>query len=112
MVHLDSTKTNKMIATETKKKTTIHTSIGANPTLEKNIPENQVWIDDAFYVIKTRFGLHTSVLKEPILGAHFITGLEEKDVIEVTRWHLKALQDGSLDDNTKVVNDGKVGGKL
>ena len=109
---MDSTKTNKMIATETTKKTTIYTSLGPNPTIEKNIAEDQVWIDNAFYVIKTRFGMHTSVLKEPILGAHFLTSLEEKDVIEMTRWHLKALQDGSLDDNTKVVNSGVVSGKL
>ena len=109
---MDSTKTNKMIATETTKKTTIHTSLGPNPTIEKDIPEDQVWIDNAFYVVKTRFGMHTSVLKEPILGAHFLTSLEEKDVIEMTRWHLKALQDGSLDDNSKVINSGVVGGKL
>ena len=56
--------------------------------------------------------MHTSVLKEPILGAHFLTSIEEKDVIEMTRCHLKALQDGSLDDKTKVVNSGVVGGKL
>ena len=109
---MDLTKIKKMIATETEKKTTIYTSLGPNPSIEKNIPEDQVWIDDAFYVIKTRFGMHTSILKEPILGAHFLTSIEEKDVIEMTRWHLKALQDGSLDDKTKVVNSGVVGGKL
>ena len=96
---------------QTKKKATIHDSLGTNPVIEKNIPEDVEWIDDAFYVIKTRFGLHTSVLKDP-LGAHFITGLHEKDVIEVTRWHLKCLQDGSLDDVSRVVNSGVVGGKL
>ena len=96
---------------QTKKKATIHDSLGANPVIEKNIPEDVEWIDDAFYVIKTRFGLHTSVLKDP-LGAHFITGLHEKDVIGMTRWHLKCLQDGSLDDTTRVVNSGVVGGKL
>lgn len=93
------------------KKATIHDSLGANPTTEKNIPEDVEWIDDAFYIIKTRFGMHTSVLKYP-LGSHFITGLHEKDVIHMTRWHLKCLQDGSLDDTTRVVNSGVVGGKL
>ena len=96
---------------QTKKKATIHNSLGANPVIEKNIPEDVEWIDDAFYVIKTRFGLHTSVLKDP-LGAHFITGLHEKDVIHMTRWHLKSLQDGSIDDASRVVNSGVVGGKL
>ena len=94
------------------KKPTIRTSLGDNPTIEKEIPENVEWIDDAFYIIKTRFGMHTSVLKEPILGAHFITGLEEKTVIEVTRWHLKCSQEGTLEDHSSVVNSGVVGGKL
>ena len=93
----------------TKKKTTIETSLGG--TVEKNIPEDVVWIDDAFYIKKTRFGLHVSILKEP-LGAHFLTGLHEKDVIHMTRWHLKCLQDGTIDDYTRVVNSGVVGGKL
>ena len=96
---------------QAKKKATIHDSLGTNPVIEKNIPEDVEWIDDAFYIKKTRFGLHTSVLKDP-LGAHFLTGLHEKDVIGMTRWHLKCLQDGSLDETTRVVNSGVVGGKL
>ena len=36
----------------------------------------------------------------------------EKGVIEMTRWHLKCLQDGTLQDYTRVVNTGIVGGKL
>ena len=80
-------------------------------TVEKNIPEDVVWIDDAFYIKKTRFGLYTSILKEP-LGQHFITGATEEGVIKTTRWHLKCLQDGTLQDYTRVVNSGVVGGKL
>ena len=80
-------------------------------TVEKNIPENVEWIDDAFYIKKTRFGLFTSILKEP-LGQHFITGATEEGVIKVTRWHLKCLQDGTSQDYTRVVNSGVVGGKL
>ena len=38
-------------------------------TVEKNIPENAEWIDDAFYIKKTRFGLYTSILKEPSWSA-------------------------------------------
>lgn len=98
---------------ETKeKKTTLATSLGSNPTIEKNIPEDVVWIDDCFYIKKTRFGLFTSILKEPILGVHFITGGTEEGVLEVTRWHLKSLQDDTLDDHSRIVNSGVVGGKL
>ena len=87
------------------------TSLGPNPTVEKDIPEDVVWIDDAFYIKKTRFGLFTSVLKEP-LGYHFLTGATEDGVITMSRWHLKCLQDGTLDEVSKVVNSGVVGGKL
>ena len=82
-----------------KNKTTLATSLGSNPTIEKNIPEDVIWIDDAFYVKKTRYGLYTSVLKEPH-GANFLTGATEEGVATITRWHLKCLQDGTLDDHT------------
>ena len=91
------------------KKTTLSTSFGG--TVEKDIPENVEWIDDAFYIKKTRFGLFTSILKKP-LGQHFITGATEDGVIIMSRWHLMCLQEGTLDDYTKVINSGVVGGKL
>ena len=97
----------KMIETVTKSK--LSDSFGG--TVENNIPEDVEWIDDAFYIKKTRFGLYTSILRNP-LGQHFITGATEDGVINMTRWHLKSIQDGSLDDYTRVVNSGVVGGKL
>lgn len=94
---------------------TIHRSLretlGHNNTIEKNIPSDVVWYDDAFYIKKTRFGLYTSILKNP-LGAHFLTGGTEEGVINMSRWHLKCIQDGTLGDYTRVVNNGIVGGKL
>lgn len=86
-------------------------TLGPNNTIEKNIPEDVVWIDDAFYIKKTRFGLYTSILKKP-LGAHFLTGGTYDGVLNMSRWHLKSIQDGTLKDNTRVVNSGVVGGKL
>ena len=80
-------------------------------TVEKNIPENVVWIDDAFYVKETRYGLFISVLKEP-LGQHFLTGATKDGVINMSRWHLMCLQEGTLQDYSSVVNSGVVGGKL
>ena len=97
-----------MIQTTTDKPK-LSTSFGG--TVEKNIPEDVVWIDDAFYIKKTRFGLYTSILKEP-LGQHFITGAAEDGVITISRWHLMSLQEGTLQDHTRVVNSGVVGGKL
>ncbi len=93
-----------------KKRAVLATSL-APDSVEKNIPADVVWIDDAFYIKKTRFGLYMSILKEPY-GARFLTGATEKGVIEMTRWHLKCLQDGTLQDYTRVVNSGVVGGKL
>lgn len=85
------------------------TSFGG--TVEKDIPDNVEWIDDAFYIKKTRFGLYTSILRNP-LGQHFITGATKEGVITMSRWHLKCIQDGSLQDYTRIVNSGVVGGKL
>ena len=86
-------------------------SVSLGGTIEKDIPADVEWIDDAFYIKKTRFGLYTSILKDP-LGAHFITGATSEGVLTVSRWHLKCLQEGTLDEYTRVVNSGVVGGKL
>lgn len=93
------------------KKLTLASTLGPNNTIEKNIPDDVVWIDDAFYVKKSIFGLFTSILKEP-LGAHFLTGATEDGVVQMSRWHLKCLQDGTLQNYTRVVNSGVVSGKL
>ena len=71
--------TKKTMIQTTTSKPKLSTSLGG--TVEKNIPEDVVWIDDAFYIKKTRFGLHTSILKEPY-GAHFITGMQYEDVLK------------------------------
>ncbi|MAR18440.1 MAG: hypothetical protein CML44_03610 [Rhodobacteraceae bacterium] len=97
--------------TDQQPKTTLRDSLGPNNTVESNIPEDVTWIDDAFYIKHTRFGLFTSILKEP-LGAHFLTGATEDGVTEMTRWHLKCLQDGTLHQYSRVVNSGVVSGKL
>ena len=94
---------------DTKRKPRLEDSFGG--TIEKDIPEDVKWIDDAFYIKKTRFGLYTSILKNP-LGQHFITGLTEEGVITISRWHLMCLQDGTLGDYTSVIGSGVVGGKL
>ena len=80
-------------------------------TIEKDIPEDVEWVDDAFYIKETRFGLFTSIMREP-LGQHFITGATYDAVLTMSRWHLKCLQEGTLQDYTRVVNSGVVGGKL
>lgn len=72
------------------------------------IPEGVELIDDAFYVTETRF-MWKSVLKD---GKDFLFGLDRETVLEMSRWHLKCLQEGTLDDYTRVVNNGVVGGKL
>jgi hypothetical protein len=41
------------------RKTKLSDSFGG--TIEKNIPEDVEWIDEAFYIKKTRFGLFTSI---------------------------------------------------
>ena len=41
-------------------------SVSLGGTIEKDIPADVEWIDDAFYIKKTRFGLYTSILKDPL----------------------------------------------
>ena len=67
------------------------------------------WIDDAFYVEKTRF-MWKSVRKDT--GKDFLFGITEESVIRMSRWYLKCEQEGTLHLYTKVVNSGVVGGKL
>ena len=89
--------------------TDLKTTLGG--TVEKIIPPDVEWIDDAFYIKETRFGLFTCILKQP-LGAHFLTGATREAVLKMSRWHLMCLQDGTLDQYTRTVNSGVVGGKL
>jgi len=96
---------------KTKMKSKLSESLGPNPKIEKNIPEDVKWIDDAFYIKKTCFGLYTSVLKEP-LGANFLTALNYDGCLNITSWHLKCLQDGTMDQYTRVVGSAIVEGKL
>jgi hypothetical protein len=67
------------------------------------------WIDDAFYVVESRF-MWKSVRKDT--GRDFIFGLTKESVTKATRWYLKCEQDGTLNEISKVVGDGIVGGKL
>ena len=78
-------------------------------TSEVVVPEGAVLIDDVFYVWKTRFGLYTTMTKQ---GRKMLTGATRDGVITMTRWHLKCEQDGTLEQYTRVVNSGVVGGKL
>jgi len=74
----------------------------------KQNPEYE-WIDDCFRVYETRFGLYISVLKD---GREVITALHKEVCIDMTRFHLKGEQEGWNNENSRVVNDGVVGGKL
>ena len=78
-------------------------------TSEVVVPEGAVLIDDVFYVWTTRFGLYTTMTKQ---GRKMLTGATRDGVITMTRWHLKCEQDGTLEQYTRVVNSGVVGGKL
>lgn len=54
-------------------------------------------------------GLWNSGGKE---GRKLISGLTEENVIQATRWYLKCEQESTLNNHSKVVNDGFVSGKL
>ena len=67
------------------------------------------WIDDCFRVYKTKYGLWHSAMKN---GEELVTALSEEQCISGTRFHLKGRQEGWSSYNSRVVNDGVVGGKL
>lgn len=67
------------------------------------------WIDDAFRVYETQYKLWHSVSKD---GEELVTALNKEQCISGTRFYLKGRQEGWGNDSTRVLNDGKVGGKL
>ena len=77
------------------------------PDLEN---DNVEWIDDAFCIYKTRFGLYTSIRKDT--KKNFLTGATYDGVLEMSRWHLMCEQEGTLEQYTRVIGDAFVGGKL
>ncbi len=68
------------------------------------------WIDDAFCIYKTRYGLYTSIRKDT--KGDFLTGATYEGVCEMSRWHLMCEQEGTLEQYTRVVGNSFVGGKL
>ena len=71
--------------------------------------EEVKWFDDACRVYKTKYNLWHSAAKD---GEELVTALSEELCIRMTRFYLKGRQEGWNESNSKVLNDGKVGGKL
>jgi hypothetical protein len=67
------------------------------------------WIDDTFRVYKTKFGLYHSAAKD---GRELITAPTAESCVSGTRFYLKGEQEGWNKETSRVMNDGKVGGKL
>ena len=67
------------------------------------------WIDDCFLVEQKKWGTWESFGKD---GKGIITGMTEEIVIQATRFHLKGVQENWSRAESRVVNDGVVGGKL
>ena len=79
------------------------------PSKPKRYQKDIETIDECFAVWETRFGLFQT---ETLEGRSMLLGATRDGVIEMTRWHLKCEQDGTLHLYTRVVNDGVVSGKL
>ena len=67
-----------------------------------------VYIDDCFYV-EEKYGLWISTMKD---GEKLVTSFSKQMCIDHTRFYLKGRQEGWDIEQSRVVNDGKVGGKL
>lgn len=75
--------------------------------LTKKLMTDKKLIDDVFYIKEDV--LWTSYDKE---DKPLVSGLTEHDCITMTRFYLKGKQEGWDDNQSRVVNDGVVGGKL
>lgn len=75
--------------------------------LTKKMTEPKL-IDDAFYVEKARFLWHSKDKD----GNGLVSALNEGQCINATRFYLKGKQEGWGEENSRVLNDGVVGGKL
>jgi len=71
--------------------------------------ETKELIDDNFYVAQAKSGLWKSF---DMSQKEMISALTKEHVIQMTRWRLKCIQDGTWDSKSRIVNDGFVGGKL
>jgi hypothetical protein len=69
-------------------------------------------VDETFWVWETRFGLWSTKTIDGYQFDYGSTGMTRDSVVEMTRWTLKHLQEGDLDQYTRVVGDAFVGGKL
>ena len=74
--------------------------------------KNETLVDETFYVWETRYGLWSTKTKEGYQYTLGLTGETRDAVVDMTRWHLKCLQDGTLDQYTRVVGSSVVDGKL
>lgn len=80
---------------------------GEQVTEHPEIAEHN-WIDDAFRVYKTRYGLWHSAAKD---GEELVTALTEQKCIDGTRFYLKGRQEG-WGGVECTQHEGTVGGKL
>lgn len=87
----------------------IETVTEYNPPAKTRYQKDIETIDECFTVWETRFGLFQT---ETLEGRSMLLGATRDGVIEMTRWHLKCEQEGTLHLYTRVVNDGVVTGKL
>ena len=81
-------------------------------TRRKMKRKNETIVDETFYVWETTYGLWSTKTIEGYQYTLGLTGATRDDVVDMTRWHLKCLQDGTLDDYTRVVGSSVVDGKL
>ena len=79
----------------------------SHPNEHPEIAEHE-WIDDAFRVYKTKYGVWHSASKD---GEELITALTEQHCIDTTRFYLKGRQEG-WNGVQSSKHEGTVGGKL
>ena len=77
-------------------------------SIKKMNDSDIVYIDDCFYV-EEKYSMWMSTLRD---GEKLVTSLSKQLCIDHTRFYLKGRQEGWGEEQSRVVNDGVVGGKL
>ena len=74
-----------------------------------NLRKNEILIDETFHVWETRYGMWSAETIESYDIQHGLTGMYRDNVVEMMRFHLKHVREGTLDSITRVVGSSSAG---
>ena len=71
--------------------------------------KNETIVDETFHVWETRYGMWSAQTIESYDIQHGLTGMHRDNVVQMMRYHLKHVREGTLDSVTRVVGSSSSG---